>query len=118
MTSEAKNMPDHVAAALAYVTFIPAIALLLLPPYNQNPYVRFHAWQSVFLAIATFVISFVVTLMTIFGILFGAFPVLRLNTMVWVAWLLAWLVCIAQAFKGERFHLPLLGRLAERQARL
>jgi len=118
MQAEPKVLPENVAAALAYVTFVPAILFLMVPPYNNNPQIRFHAWQSVFLAVGTFVASFVLTVMTIFGLLFGALPVLVINTVVWTGWLAAWVTCVAQAAQGKRFHLPLLGELAERQARL
>ena len=37
---------DNGAGALAYVTVVPAIVFLFLPPYNASSYVRFHAWQS------------------------------------------------------------------------
>jgi uncharacterized membrane protein len=46
------GLSDNSAGALAYVTFIPAIVFLAMPPYNQSPYVRFHAWQSIFLFVA------------------------------------------------------------------
>jgi len=118
MPTEPKALPENVAAALAYVTFVPASVFLVTPPYCNHPNIRFHAWQSVFLAVTTFVVSFVLTLMIIFGLLFGALPVLAINTVVWSAWLLAWLVCVVQAAEGKRFHLPLLGQLAERQARI
>lgn len=118
MHTEPKVLPENVAAALAYVTFVPAIVFLMTPPYCHNARIRFHAWQSVFLAVATFVASFALTVMTIVGLLFGALPVLVINTVVWTAWLAAWGVCVAQAAQGKRFHLPLLGALAERQARL
>jgi uncharacterized membrane protein len=118
MEGKLHKLPENAAAALAYVTFVPAIVLLLFPPHCSNPYVRFHAWQSVFLAVTTFVVSFVLTVMIIFGLLFGALPVLVINTVVWTAWLVAWVVCVVQAAQGKRFHLPVLGKLAERQARL
>lgn len=118
MHIEPKPLPEHIAAALAYVTCVPAILFLITPPYCNNPRLRFHAWQSVFLTVATFVTSFLLTVMTIFGLLFGALPVLGINTALWALWLVAWGICVAQAAQGKRFHLPLLGRLAERQARL
>jgi len=50
------GLSDNSAGALAYVTFIPAIVFLAMPPYNQSPYVRFHAWQSIFLFVAWIVL--------------------------------------------------------------
>ena len=43
------GLTDNAAGAIAYITFIPAIIFLAIPPYNTSPFVRFHAWQSIFL---------------------------------------------------------------------
>ena len=37
------------AAAIAYLTLVPAAVLLLLPAFRGSRFVRFHAWQSVLL---------------------------------------------------------------------
>src|ERR1700675_2130066 len=39
---------DRVTGALAYLTFIPAVAFLFLKQYQRRTFVRFHAFQSVF----------------------------------------------------------------------
>ncbi len=61
MTEETpqSGLSDNAAGALAYVTVIPAIIFLIVEPYNKNPYIKFHAWQSIFLGIAAFAISFI-----------------------------------------------------------
>src|SRR5579862_7849497 len=46
------GMADNVAGMLAYFTIIPAIIFLVLEPYNKSRFVRFHAWQCLFFAIA------------------------------------------------------------------
>ena len=46
------GLSDNAAGALAYITIIPAIIFLLVEPYNKNSFVRFHAWQCIFLGIA------------------------------------------------------------------
>ena len=55
------GLSDNAAGALAYVTIIPAIIFLIVEPFNKNPYVRFHAWQSIFLGIAAFALNIVLT---------------------------------------------------------
>jgi len=52
------GLTDNVAATLAYITLIPAILFLMLEPYNRRPFVRFHAWQCIFLCVASMVIHF------------------------------------------------------------
>ena len=53
------GLSDTAASGLAYITIIPAIVFLVVAPYNQNPTIRFHSWQSIFLGIAWFAISLV-----------------------------------------------------------
>lgn len=109
-------LSDNGISAIAYITFVPAIVFLFLEPYCKSSYVRFHAWQSIFLNIVAFVISLVlgiVAAMTLFlaPILFVAF-----NRIIWLAWILVWVLCAVNALNGKRFKLPIIGALAERQA--
>jgi uncharacterized membrane protein len=109
------------AAALAYLTFIPAIIFLLIEPYSKTPLVRFHAWQSIALNVVWFALSILVMVLS----LFVAFiPFLR-----WVVFLfplfhlalfalmfIAWLMAIIKASKGEFFKLPIIGNFCMNQA--
>ena len=53
MAATTSVMADNVASALCYVLgFITGIIFLVLAPYNRNPLVRFHAFQSIFLSVA------------------------------------------------------------------
>ena len=71
MTEETtqSGLSDNAAGALAYVTIIPAIIFLVAEPYNKNSYIKFHAWQSIFLGIAWFAIS-IIAIIPILGWLF------------------------------------------------
>ena len=107
------------AGAVAYITFLPAVVFLFLPPYNARFFVRYHAWQSIFLSIAAFVTDVVVGL--ILGITVPHLPagLIGLN-LIWpaidVAWLAIWILCAVKAVNGEEFKLPVIGALAERMA--
>ena len=59
MTEETtqSGLSDNAAGALAYITVIPSIIFLIVEPYNRNSYVKFHAWQNIFLCIAWFAVS-------------------------------------------------------------
>ena len=46
----AGGLADNVAGLLAYLTIIPAIIFLVIEPFNKNRFVRFHAFQCLFLA--------------------------------------------------------------------
>src|SRR5512132_1864227 len=53
----AGGLADTVAGLLAYITIIPAIIFLVIEPFNKNRFVRFHAFQNLFIAAAGFVLG-------------------------------------------------------------
>ena len=77
---------------------------------------RFHAWQSIFLNVAAIVIGFALSFLTEFGAMFGMFFFYLLIRLVWQAWFVVWLICVLKALNGQRFKLPVIGDLAEKQA--
>jgi uncharacterized membrane protein len=110
-------LKENIAAALAYVTFIPAIIFLQVRPFNRNRLVRFHSFQSILLAIAVFVagivlriLFFIFSLIPRFGYLLGSLAVL----VVALGFVILWLVLVVKAFQGEMFKLPGIGNIAER----
>ena len=108
------GLSDNAASGLAYITIIPAIVFLVTAPYNQNPRIRFHSWQSIFLCIACIVVDIGLSVLT--HIPFFGFMTLALWPLVGLAFLIVWLLCVIKAFNGQRFKLPVIGDLAERQA--
>jgi len=101
------GLTDNNAAGLAYITIIPAIVFLVVAPYNQKAFIRFHCWQSIFLNIAWFAICIIGIIPFIGWLIFGV-GVLVL--------FVAWIIVLLKAFKGERYKLPFIGDLAEKQA--
>ena len=102
------GLSENAAAALAYVTIIPAIIFLIVEPYNRSSLVRFHAWQCIFLSIAAFAIHTILVIIPVIGWIILPF--------VSIAILIIWIIALLKALKGERFHLPFIGKFAERQA--
>lgn len=107
---------DNAAGAIAYFTFIPAIVFLLVPPYNSNPYVRFHAWQSLMLNLSAILVSFLMSFVLVIFLIFDAELLVVFKRLVWLGWFVLWLICVLRAMNGQRFRLPVLGTLAERQS--
>jgi uncharacterized membrane protein len=108
------GLSDNAAGGLAYVTVIPAIIFLIVAPYNQNRFVRFHSWQSIMLAITWFVVEVgLIVLGRIPGI---GLVDLFLGPLVGLAFFVLWLIVLIQAFTGKMFKLPIIGDLAEKQA--
>ncbi len=110
------GLTDNAAGALAYVTIVPAIVFLALPPYNASPFVRFHAWQSIFLNIAAIIFYIALSFMAVFSVMFGMFFFLMITRLIWLAWFLIWVLCVVKAVNGERYKLPVIGDLAAKQA--
>jgi uncharacterized membrane protein len=97
------------AATVAYITFIPAIIFLVIDPYRRDGFVRFHAWQCIVLSGVSIVGD------VIFGRLgmIGHF----INFVLGVILFIFWLISIIKASKGERYHVPIVGDLAESLSR-
>ena len=108
---------DNFIAASAYVTFIPAIFFVLMEPFKRNRFVRFHAFQSIFLAGATILAAIA---MRILYSLLAQIPVIGYlmawltSTVVLLGWVILWLVLLVKAFQGEAFRLPWIGTLAKK----
>jgi uncharacterized membrane protein len=112
-------LPENFAGALAYITCIPAIVFLARKPFDQNHFVRFHSWQSIFMTVAAVV--FGLALRIIFALL-GFIPHLG-YLLGWLAvlvtmlgWAILWAVALIKALQGEFFRVPVIGDIAEKQA--
>jgi uncharacterized membrane protein len=102
------GLADNVAGALAYVTIIPAILFLVLEPYNKRPFIRFHAFQSIALAVVWVCFSFIM-IIPILGWIIGIIGLLVLFC--------TWVLCIVKAYGGALFKLPVLGDFVENMAK-
>ena len=116
--SGSSGLSASAAAALSYLTIIPAIIFLILEPYNKIPLVRFHAIQclglfavSVVLQIGLTIMQIVLHFIPLIGILF-----VLLHLAIFLGIFAAWLMCIIKASKGEWFKLPVIGDFALKQA--
>ena len=100
---EIADLGENIRGALCYALgFISGIYFLLTE--KENKFVRFHAMQSiiVFLGIT----------------LFMMLPFLGWMLSVFIAplSLILWLFLMYKAYQGEKFKLPVVGDLAEKQA--
>lgn len=107
---------ENLAAAFAYVTFVPALVFMFLDPYRKNSFVRFHSIQCLLLwllAIVLAVLVRLVTLVLLFVPVFGPLLALLVTVIVVLAALFTWIVLLVKAFQGEKFALPVVGGMAE-----
>lgn len=129
MGTAASGMTSNTSAMLTYIPFVGwiiAIVFAVTEPYKSDKFVRFHAFQSIFFAIACFVISFGLTIVSfalsamflsswstgfsMLGLLISFFWIVRL------AMLAGWLFLMFKAYNNERFVLPVIGPMAAQQA--
>ena len=99
------NVDPKLAALLSYVAgFVTGIVFLLIE--KDNKYVRFHAMQSTIVSGGVFVLQWVLALIPFLVIL---------APLVGLAGVVLWIVCMVKAFQGEKFKLPIIGDIAEKQ---
>lgn len=108
----AAAMDDNVASALCYLLgLLTGILFLILAPYNKNPAIRFHAFQSIFLNVACVVFSIAGNIVLDMLHLWFLVPLISLAILVIFIYLLV------MAFQGKTIVLPVIGPIAQQQAR-
>lgn len=109
----ASGLQDNVAGLLAYL-FVPAIIFLVLEPYNRNKFIRFHSFQSLFFTAAMIGLNFVLAIIAM--IPFLGFATIFLWPIIYLASFILWIVLMVKAYGGQKFKIPVIGDLAEKQA--
>jgi uncharacterized membrane protein len=117
VASGSPGLPPNVAAALCYFFgLLTGILFLLLEPYRHERFVRFHAFQSIFLSAAWLAVYLGVRLtLPIFPGMLWRWT-LRLFPALQVSLFLLWLLLMYEAGKYQEFKLPLLGEWAAKQS--
>ncbi len=106
--ARSSGMQSNVAALLSYVVII-AIVFLIIEPFKNDKFVRFHAFQSIFYWIAVIVIFMLIGMV---------FPLSIWLLVYWPLRLLSFILMIFmmyKAYNNEKFKLPFIGDLAEKQ---
>jgi uncharacterized membrane protein len=111
--AQSAGLEENVASALCYLlTIITGIIFLVISPYNQNKTIRFHAFQSIFFFVAAFAINFILG----FFLMMAPIGLWWMTSLVHLAFFLIWLFLMWKAYNREKFLLPVIGPLAEKQA--
>ena len=112
------GMATNLASALCYFPLI-AIIFLLIEPYNKDRTVRFHAWQSIAVAVVLIVVRIAL------GIILALFMSMSYSLgallgMVLVLFglgeLILFIFLAVKAYQNQRIVLPIVGPFAEKQA--
>jgi uncharacterized membrane protein len=118
-TPTSTGLAPNVLAALSYLAWwVTGFAVLALE--RDHSFVRFHAWQSIIglgglwaLGVLFYFAAFLVLSRSA-----GGFTAMLWTAgIIWLVGLVAWMMCLLKAWKGERWKLPVMGDLAERYAR-
>ena len=115
--SAGAGLQANVAGLLCYLAgFVTGIVFLVVDPYKRSPFIRFHAFQAIFLSIAWFAAYFAVGILSAIlpYTLWGLIWVLR--SVLGLGFLLLWLLLMYKAYNHEQFKLPVIGELAAKQA--
>lgn len=100
------GLNSNIAAVLAYAFgCVSGIVFLIVERHDR--YVRFHAMQSTLTFLGVLVAALIVGSLPVGGAL--------LTALVSIAAGVIWLVLIFKAFTGQRYKLPYVGEIAERQ---
>ena len=100
---EISDLGENVRGVLCYVLgFLSGIFFLLTE--KENKFVRFHAMQSTMVFLGLTVLMMIPFLGWMLSVLIAPLS------------LLLWLFLMYKAYQGEKFKLPVIGDLAEKQA--
>jgi uncharacterized membrane protein len=123
VTVAAGGLEPHIASALCYTPFaiglVASIIFLLVSPYNQNKFVRFSAFQSLFLHLTVFVLGIVLSIsFAIIVAIIHVFAAILLPVwpVIWLGILVLMLFMMYKSFNNQKVKLPFIGDLAEKQA--
>ena len=106
-STQSSGLNDNVAGLLAYL-FIPAIIFLVVEPFNKNKFVRFHAFQGLFLGLFSIVGHTVLTFIPVLGWILLPFFSLAIFVIAVIA--------AVKAFQNQKWSIPVIGPLAQQQA--
>jgi uncharacterized membrane protein len=97
------GLEENVAGFFCYLLgFITGIVFLVVE--KESRFVKFHAKQSTITFLGLFVIMLVIGWIPVLGILLFIFS------------LILWLMLMVKALRGEKYMLPIVGKLAEEKA--
>jgi uncharacterized membrane protein len=115
-SAQAAGLSENAACTLCYIVgFVTGIIFLVMAPYNANPRVKFHAWQSIFFNIAWIAFWMAINVITAM-VDFLALVLLPVYALISFAGFLFWLFLMWKAYQGENFEIPVVGPLARQQA--
>ena len=114
-------MSSNAAACLSYLFgWITGLIFLLIEPYKRDRFVRFNAFQAIFMDVAVIAISFGLGILSmVLGIIshgFAGLVMLPLWPLMWLAFLATKIYLMVKAYGNQEVKLPFIGDFAAKQA--
>jgi uncharacterized membrane protein len=105
------NLDENVAGLLCYLgVWVTGIIFYILEKENKT--VRFHAMQSIItflpLSILIFLFSWILWFIPFIGWI--------INALIGLLIFILWIVLMLKAYQGEKFKLPIVGDIAEKNS--
>lgn len=117
---ELPGIAFNVAGLLSYLLWpVAGVFFLLVGPYNRNRFVRFHAFQALFLGLAAFVVAVALQIMTS---ILALIPILGwiADVLIWIAYgitiMILGVMLMYKAYNGEQYSVAVIGNLARQQS--
>jgi uncharacterized membrane protein len=121
------NLEENVAGLLCYLgVWVTGIIFFLLEKDNKT--VKFHAMQSILVFLPLTILGYIFmgllgvsySYNTYYGFAYGA-PTLSLfyyvGALIYLVMAVLWLILMFKAYKGEKFKVPIIGDIAEKQVK-
>ena len=127
MAKTSLNLEENIASVIAYVlVWVTGIIIFLIEKENKT--VRFHAMQSILTFLPLTIIGWIVGWIGAPSYSYGSYPygyswspgipaLIWLSWIIWAITVILWLVLIIKAYQGEKFKLPIVGDIAEKQVK-
>ena len=118
--STGTGLTMNLAAALSYALgLITGILFLVLEPYKNNKFVRFHAMQSVIFSAVCIVFAIVWSILVGILVSIAGFWVLTvdvpLRLLIGLGIFVFWLYLMFQAYSNREYRIPWIGDIAAKQ---
>jgi uncharacterized membrane protein len=111
------GLTENIAGALCYLGgLLTGIIFLVLAPYNQNPRIKFHAFQSIFFNLV-WIVGWFASIPLGMLLPYGFSALLSMvSLLLSLGGILVWLLLMWKAYQGQPLSLPVIGGIAQQQA--
>jgi uncharacterized membrane protein len=114
MGKSSTGLDENVAGLLCYLgAWVTGIIFMVIE--KSSKFVKFHAWQSLItfaainiLMIICSILGFIPYIGWIFGIV---------SWLLWILYIVLWIIGMIKAYQGKMFKWPVVGDIAEKQAK-